>query len=148
MIIALLTACAGDPGPPPLRERISGTAAPTAALRDSILTQTNAYWLAMNEGRLDDAFAFHTEDYQERLSMPAWRQKLPIASAEPPRPVSIHWTQAARRQDGPELYAIVDWTGQSGETGSEGRLIWRQDYDGVFRLENAEQRLFLLPGSG
>ena len=149
LIILLLASCApADPGPPALKERISGSAAPSASMRDSILAQTHAYWLAIQTGRLDDAYAFHALDFRERLPFPRWRNQRLDAWAMPPRVLSIHWTQAAQRHHGPELYAIVGWSARRGSAGSEGTLFWRLDDDGVFRLENATQRVLIRPPAG
>ncbi|MEM1160026.1 MAG: hypothetical protein AAGJ28_03765 [Pseudomonadota bacterium] len=107
-------------------------------MRNSILAQSHAYWLALADERHRDAFAFHTEDYKERVPFAKWQSQSRNAIGAAPRPVLIRWTQAAHRHQGPELYAILRWAVADRENRSTGTLIWRQDYDGQFRLENAE----------
>ena len=137
ILVALaIAACAPAPRYAGLGERFSGKAVANPDLRRLILVRTEAYWATVAAGNWDDAYEYFTGDYQEKNPFPTWRQLPHAAWSMPPRPTSIHWTQDAQRTHGPELYAIVEWTASEGAAGSEGALIWRQEPDGSFLLEN------------
>ena len=131
-----LAACAAEAPDPGIRERYSGTATADAALRQRVLLDTATYWAAIAAGDWQAAYDRYTLDYQERVPFGEWRLMRHDDWATKPRVLSIHWTEDAQRQHGPELYAIVEWTARADRAGSGGTLVWRRD-DGVFHLENS-----------
>lgn len=136
LLVLAIAACAPAPRYTGLDERFSGKAVADPDLRRLILVRTEAYWATIAAGNWDGAYEYFTGDYQEKNPFPIWRQLPHDAWASAPRPTSIHWTRDAQRFHGPELYAIVEWTASRGASGSEGALIWRQEPDGSFLLEN------------
>ena len=137
ILAAILTACAGDAPPPQsIKERVSGDFIPTPEERTVIFGRVYAYWDALARRDWRQAYEFHTEDFRERVPFRTWRQRPGVDWRAYPKPVSIHWSKGAHRHQGPELYAIIEWTSGADTGRRTGRLIWRKDYDSVFRIEN------------
>ena len=139
IIAALLTACAQQPAQPPagLQERVSGDRKPTNQERQQLIARLYGYWTAISQQRWDAAFDFHTYDYREQVPMAVWRKQLQDWPSLP-QPDRIHWTKGMFRHHGPELYAIVDWSTGNDPKDRAGRLIWRQETDGTFWIENSD----------
>ncbi len=144
LMILCVAACA-DPPPvqPAIAETFSRQAQPTEAERREVIRLTYRYFSEIAEGRLAGAYNLHTLDFRDRVSLSEWQRQRHGAWAAPPRPVSIRWQKGMHRVAGPELYAVVEWSGRKGATGSTGRLIWRQEPDGGFLLENSETRVLI-----
>ena len=135
LLLVVLLACAPPPAPDPrLRETLAGEARPTVNERSAVLSQSEAYSAALRAGRLLPAFNLHTDDYRERVPFPQWRRQVAARWPGAGAPVEIRWRQALHRWEGPELYAIVLWPGEVTQ------LVWRQDSDGAFLLENVVPR--------
>lgn len=135
----LLAACASPPTPKTfsIPERVSGSYQPNGPDRVALYGRLTRYWVAIDEGKLSEAYEFHTLDYQERVPFSVWQLERKRAQTQDlPKPVRIHWTKAAHRRFGPELYALVAWTAGAGGDARSGRLIWRQDEKGTFWVEN------------
>jgi len=136
LVLGLLVACAA-PAPPELVQNYRGEARPDVALTDQVLAATHAYWATLSSGRWREGYEFFTLDYQDRHGFDEWRNSRQTDWPVSPRAVAIRWTQRAQRSHGPELYAILTWTARKGAIGPSGTLIWRQEPDGQFLLENA-----------
>lgn len=140
LIVGLfLAACADSPAPEvtAVPERVSGRYQPNGQDRAALYGRFATYWQAIQAGNLAKAYDFHTLDYQERVPFKIWqREQQRTRTQNIPKPVSIHWSKAAHRRFGPELYAMIAWTAGSGGTESSGTLIWRQDDQGRFWVEN------------
>ena len=131
-----------------IHETYAGEAVADPVLRQRVVTDTLAYWEAIGAGRWQAAYDRFTDDYQEDMPFAEWRTIRHDAWAVAPRIKTIRWTKAAHRHHGPELYAVVDWTARTGSSGSEGRLVWRQEPDGTFLLENTIVRALVRPPGG
>ncbi len=138
--------CAPAPTPPAgIAERYSGKAVADAGTSQTILVETYAYWDAIASRDWQGAYDRFTDDYKAKTSLSEWQSLGNDAWAARPRILSIHWTKAAHRQHGPELYAIVEWTARKASSGSQGTLIWRQEPDGSFKLEKTIVRKLIRP---
>ncbi|MEM7060161.1 MAG: hypothetical protein AAF557_21475 [Pseudomonadota bacterium] len=138
LIVGLMFSACADPPPKPsgVQERVSGAYQPTGQDRVALYARMTRYWAAIDAGDLEKAYDFHTYDFRERLPFPAWTRQLQKFAEGTPKPVRIHWTKGVHRHHGPELYAIVDWVAGPDGAATKGRLIWRQEDDGVFWVEN------------
>lgn len=140
VIVGLLLAGCSDPPTAKtfaIHERVSGSYQPNGPDRAALYVRLATYWQAIQAGNLTKAYDFHTHDYQERVPFIVWqRERQRTRSPDVPKPVSIHWTKAAHRRFGPELYALVKWKAGSGAVQMSGQLIWRQDEKGNFWVEN------------
>lgn len=136
IIGVLLTACA-DPQPTRqlIEERVSGTYQPTDRDRAGLYARMAAYWSAIAARDFQQAYDFHTFDFRERVPFSTWSRQQ-AARAGLRRAVKIHWTKGVHRYHGPELYAIVDWTTGAAGPGGTGKIVWRQEDDGTFWVEN------------
>ena len=137
VLIAGLAACSAEkPAAPVIAETFAGRAVQDPDLRRLIVAESQAYWRAIKAGNLLGAYERFAGDYRDRVSFEEWRQLKHRAWGRFPVIREIRWTQAAQRHHGPELYAIVTWSGRKNSAGSEGTLIWRQGPDGRFLLED------------
>ena len=130
LLVVLMGCAVTPPKAPAVQERVSGSYQPTGQDRAQLYQRTQAYWTARAARDWTNAYEFHTYDFRERMPFPIWRKQQVTLTG--PRMVSIHWIKGAHRQFGPELYAIITWVDQVGQS---GQLTWRQDGGGFF-IEN------------
>ncbi len=145
LLTVLIAACAAPPERPGVKQRYSGEAQPDAALTDAVLAATHTYWAAIADGRWREAYGFYAPVYREEHPFEEWARHRHDAWPVPPRPLSIHWSKGTYRQHGPELYAMLKWSARMTSVGSVGTLIWRQEPDGSFLLENSVTRVLIRP---
>lgn len=134
----LLAACAG-PRKPAFTQQYSGEARPDETLTRRLVTQTHAYWAAIEARKWKEVYSYYTAEYQERHPFITWVAEPPGGWKKLPKLVAIRWSLKAHRHHGPELYAFAEWIGGDAKPTLAGHLVWRQQPDGGFLLENARR---------